>query len=57
MSQLTQGALKSVTTIGKSKLNLNTPLLQLELLFVSETAPGFGSIGKSELPPQPAQTD
>ena len=57
VSQPTQGALKSATTIGKPKLNLNTPLLQFELLFVAETAPGFGSIGKSEFPPHPAQTD
>ena len=43
--------------MGKSKLNLNTPLLQFKLLFVADTAPGFGSMGKSEFPPQPAQTD
>ena len=48
---------KSAITIGKSKLNLKTPLLQFKLLFKVETAPGLGSIGKSEFPPHPAQTD
>ena len=53
----TQGASKFEIRIGKSKSNLKTPLLQLLLLFVAETAPGFGSIGKSSWFPQPAQTD
>ena len=44
----TQGASKSAKIIGKSKSNLNTALLQLLLLFVADTAPGFGFIGKSE---------
>ena len=37
--------------------NLKTPLLQFGLLFVVETAPGFGLTGKSLFPSQPAQTD
>ena len=57
MSQIIPGEEKSEITIGKSKLNLNTALLQFILLFVLETAPGLGSVGKSELPPQPAHTD
>ncbi len=57
----TQGASKSAKIIGKSKSNLNTALLQLLLLFVADTAPGIGFIGKSEwllpLYTHPAQTD
>ena len=48
--QLTRGDEKFATTIGKSKSNLKTALLHaLPIpLFTAETAPGFGSIGKSE---------
>ena len=49
--------LNSAIARGKLKLNLKTPLLQFVLLLVAETAPGLGSIGKSEFPPHPAQTD
>ena len=47
-SQVTSGVLNSEITIGNSKLNLKTALLQFVLVFVVETAPGSGSIGKSE---------
>ena len=47
-SHPTQGASKFEMRIGKSKSNLKTPLLQLLLLFVADTAPGIGFIGKSE---------
>ena len=57
MVQFTVGAEKSETIIGRLKSNLKTALLQFGLLFVEDTAPGFGYIGKSLLPPQPAQTD
>jgi hypothetical protein len=55
--QLSVGTKKSAFTRGILKSNLNTALLQLLLLLVVETAPGFGKIGKSLLLPQPAQTD
>ncbi len=37
-----------------AKSNLNAPKLQLLLLFVLDQAPE--DVGKSEFPPQPAQT-
>ena len=55
--QLRVGTKKSAFTRGILKSNLKTALLQLLLLLVVETAPGFGYIGKSSLLPQPAQTD
>jgi len=50
------GSAKSAMVLGKSKRNLNTPLLQLLELFVGDQTLA-GNEGKSLWAPHPAQTD